>query len=78
MSEKKPFGVAVEDLMKKYGFADYAIVCRAVDRNMVSFWTAGAGKSAIDDRERVYYIKAETDRLSFSMMLKTTPHTKSL
>jgi hypothetical protein len=71
---KKPFEQAVADLMKVYGFVDYAVVCRAVDREMVSFWNAGANKSALDDRERINNLKAEVDILSFTLLLKNIPH----
>lgn len=71
---KKPFEQAFAELMKFYGFVDYAIVCRAVDRETVSFWDAGANKNALDDRERINNLKAELDILSFTMMLKNIPH----
>ena len=73
---KQDFYEAFQTLMERYGFVDWAVVCRKVDSDTDSFWEAGTGESIVGDRERTDVLYAEMDRLKLSMILRTTPKSK--
>jgi hypothetical protein len=64
----KPFRHAAQALFEKYGYADWALVVRAVDGQKESFWDAGDGKNPIGDRERAGLLYFEMAELQESIV----------
>lgn len=63
-----PFRNAIEAVCEKYGFADWAIIARAVDGTKKAWWVAGDGNNPIGDEDRSGLLLFEMAKLQASIV----------
>lgn len=64
-----PFEQAVEALLQRYGFVDWAVVVRRPDNETRAWWVAGDEKDQAADRARAMVLFGEMGALQDTILL---------
>lgn len=68
----------IEAVLEKHGYADWAVVCRAVDGAERSWWTAGDGENPLGDADRGLLLHGKMAILQASIIRHFTPKTTAI